>query len=131
MAITHNVANFNELMSALNGASGGDVIQLSSGSYGSVTVSKKYNGTVTITSEGGQAKFSSMELKNASNVTIDDVSFSGGSHGLKVSGSSNIKVLNSDFSGLSPGASFTNSSGVTVSNNNATSLTYDAFRFGG
>ena len=74
---TFNVSNSAQLATALNQASGGDKIVLASGDYGRLDISEKFSSTVTITSAdaGHPAKFSSMLMSGAENVTIDKVMF--------------------------------------------------------
>jgi Right handed beta helix region len=122
---TINVSNSSELKSALSKAGSGDTIQLAGGSYGSLSLSGK--GGVTIKGNG-DATFSAVSLRNASNVTLDNVTFAGA---LKANGGSNITVTNSDFRDTAYGATFLKVSGLKVTNNHVTDMTYDAFRFGG
>jgi hypothetical protein len=127
---TFSVSNSSQLKSALGRAHGGDTIKLAGGSYGSLSLSNKFNGNVTIKSDGN-AKFSTMTLNSAANLTLDNITFAGSGTGLKANGGTNITVNNCDFRDLSYGASFMKVAGLKVTNNYATEMVYDAFRFAG
>jgi hypothetical protein len=125
---TITVSNSSELKNALNQAGSGDTIQLASGNYGKLSLSGKSGVTIK---GSGDARFNEVTLKNASNVTFDNVTFASNGNGIKANGGSNITVTNCDFRDLAYGASFLGVNGVKVTNNHATDLTYDAFRFAG
>jgi parallel beta helix pectate lyase-like protein len=127
---TLNVSNSSQLKSALSKAHGGDTIKLAGGSYGSLSVSQKFSGNVTIKSDGN-ARFGDVTLKGAANLTFDNVTFSGSANGLRAFTSSNLTVTNCDFRDLNFGATFIKVNGLKVTNNYATEMLYDAFRFGG
>lgn len=106
---TFNVSNSAQLATALNQASGGDKIVLASGDYGRLEINENFSSTVTITSAdaGHPAKFSSMLVNNAQNVTIDKVFFdytykaadSATYKPFEVANSSKIVIHNSVFDG--------------------------------
>lgn len=106
---TFNVTNSAQLATALNQASGGDKIVLASGDYGRLDINEKFSSTVTITSAdaGHPAKFSSMLMNGAQNVTIDKVSFdytykatdSATYKPFEVANSSKVVIHNSVFDG--------------------------------
>ena len=127
---TYNVSNSTQLKSAISSAKGGDVIRLAAGNYGTLDVTKKFSGNVTITSAGStKAKFSAGNIREAANLTVDKVKFEGG--GLKVIKTSNVKITGSEFLNINDGAYFSRSSGLTVANNSFTGMKHDAMRFAG
>ncbi len=102
------VSNSAELLEALENASGGEIIKLSPGSYGDITLKDvNFPSTVTITSADpdNPAELGTVYLDGCSNLTFDQLSFS---LDLEVSGrlsqfqandSNGITVSNSTFVG--------------------------------
>jgi hypothetical protein len=85
MADILSVSNAQELRSALNGAKGGETIELAGGDYGELNlltfksygVKAIYDSPVTITSADPEdrASFSGMDLREVKNLTFDNVVF--------------------------------------------------------
>jgi hypothetical protein len=127
---TKNVSNAQQLVSALQGASGGDRIVLAAGNYGNVSLTgHDFNGTVTV-SGAGRASFTGLALRDVENLTLDSVSFDyvpGRSASSRipftVTDSKNVTIRNADFDGhlsggygTSLGLRVMDSSGITVEN---------------
>ncbi|WP_424831779.1 right-handed parallel beta-helix repeat-containing protein [Ruegeria sp.] len=140
MSTIITVTSATELKQALSQATGGETILLAAGDYGRLDISAQYASNVTIKSADATspASFSELRVKNAANITFEDVkfdyTFSGQAQSYRpfqINGSSNITIKESVFDGdVASGVSASadgfgtgyglyvrNSSGVTVENN--------------
>ena len=74
---TFNVSGASQLASAIVSARGGDMIRLAAGTYGTLNLSKKFSGNVTITSasDSNKATFTTVKANGAANVTFDGIKF--------------------------------------------------------
>lgn len=106
-----NVSNATELQAALSQASGGDEIRLAGGDYGEIsfTSDAQFTSEVRIVSADPDdvASFSRVTVKDASNLTFDNIKFDytyssddgSGASRFRVIDSSEITFVNSEFSG--------------------------------
>lgn len=114
MANIYSVSTAEELMNALASAKGGDTIELAGGDYGNLTLrgdiaNFSFDSAISVVSADpdNQAVFSGLAVKNASNITFEnlifDYEYSDGDAGwlrpFKVWESNNITFSNSTFSG--------------------------------
>lgn len=99
-----------ELLSALGKASGGDVIQLSGGNYGQLSLKGvAFSSNVSIVSKSGgdPATFTGLSLDQVKNISFDGVTFdyhsasgvSTSTRPFSISGSQNVTIRNSTFDG--------------------------------
>ena len=115
MTITLSVSSMAGLYSALAQAKGGETIKLAAGEYGKLALTDAsgfrvaFPANVTITSADpmNPARFTGMELKNASNITLDGVVFDYTAKpgdplytaAFKVSGGDDVTIRNCTFDG--------------------------------
>jgi parallel beta-helix repeat protein len=101
------VSTRSELLSALNGAQGGETIVLADGSYGSLSIGNNYASMVTLRSETPLgAKLDGLVVSGASNMRFDGFHVSQDSNGWNGGrivgidgGSTNIEFVNSEVHG--------------------------------
>lgn len=147
MSTIVSVTNLSELYSALSTAKSGEIIELAGGNYGKMDLSKKsgfdltFPSEVTITSADPEnpAIFSGLDIREASNLTFDgvtfDYTFEAGDkiyyRPFSISSSEDITIRNSTFDGdlasgvsdvddgygFAVGLSVRGSQGVNVENN--------------
>ena len=110
------VADRAELLTALKTAKGGETFVLASGNYGDVSITKDYASTVTLVSKSGQgAKFETLTLSSAENVTVKSIT---ATDGLRIeSGSHDITIADSDVSGNGSTLYVRNSQSITLKDN--------------
>lgn len=116
MSKIFSVSNSEDLKSALNSATGGDIIELASGDYGQLDlitfqasgVKAIYDSPVTITSADpeNRASFSGIDLREVKNLTFDNIVFDSAYTGEKIwvnpfsiTTSEGITIRNSLFEG--------------------------------
>lgn len=129
---TFNVSTSAQLKSAIAQASGGDMIRLAPGNYGTVDIRQKYGNTVTITSADSKrpAVIESLKVVNSENLRFDGLKFdftigTGGSKPFSVQFGNKISFTNNVFDGdlvgryptFGNGLTVTDSTNVTVQNN--------------
>ena len=89
---TRTVSSSSQLVSALASASGGDVILLEAGSYGSIRIDRDYGSTVEIRAKSEEtATFTNVEIPGA-HVHLDGVKINGS---LVSYGSDNVTITDS------------------------------------
>ena len=92
---TFSVSTTDELKAALDQAAAGDLVELATGSYGSIDISNRFSDAVTIKSEEGQgATFNDIDFDEASNVTLDSVVVQ---NQVRADNSDNLTYTNSQF----------------------------------
>ena len=102
-----NVSDRDQLLAALKSAAGGDTILLAKADYGSVEITQDYTSMVTIKSATPlAAKFSTISIRDASNVRIDGVHVDNGGNGsiatklVWIFDGQSIQFVNSEVNGL-------------------------------
>ncbi len=126
---TFNVSTSAQLKSAISQASGGDVIRLAPGNYGSVDINKeKFGSTVTFVSADAKrpAVIESLKVVNSENIRFDGLKFdftigTGGSKPFAVQFANKITFTNNVFDGDLVGRYPTYGNGLTV--NDSTNIT--------
>ncbi|MEM7006062.1 MAG: right-handed parallel beta-helix repeat-containing protein, partial [Pseudomonadota bacterium] len=132
MAVTFEVSNVNELMSALASASGGDTISLAAANYGYVQFTgQNFNSEVRIVSADADnpAQFDRIEFESSSNITLDSIKVAFPSNGgqgtrvVNINNSSDISIVDSEVHGRVDGTyegfgiRVKDSSGILIDNN--------------
>jgi parallel beta-helix repeat protein len=130
----YSVSNRAQLDQAIAQAGGGDVILLSSGNYGTLSITNEnFGGTVTLRSAnpGAPATFTGIKAHQVSNITFDNLKFdgTGAGIGLQVNRSQNVTVQNSEFTDFLRGLQFIDVSGLKVTGNNVHRMTGDGMTF--
>ncbi len=135
---TFNVSTSAQLKSAISQASGGDVIRLAPGNYGSVDINReKHSSTVTIVSADAKrpAVIESLKVVNSDNLRFDNLKFDftigkGGSKPFAVQFGDKITFTNNVFDGDLNGRYPTFGNGLTVSDStNVTVQNNEFFHF--
>lgn len=132
------VSNSVELLSALATASPGDTIELAPGNYGDVVLDGyTFTDNVTITSQfqNNPATFDTLQVKNSSHLTLDNIAVSNvldegepdWVSAFRIDKSAHITVVNSEISGSADGNNTNDGQGLLVLD--STNITLDGNTF--
>jgi hypothetical protein len=130
----YSVSTRAQLDQAIGRATGGDVIVLASGNYGSLNITgEQFGSMVTLRSAnpGNPATFTGVKAMQVRNVTFDAVKIdgNGAGMGLQVNRSQDVTIQNSTVTEFLRGMQFIDVAGLKVVNNNVSRMTGDGMTF--